>query len=214
MTPRQRHDATVDRLATDLSALFGRGAEYTVLTRPRWQFLDGFPDCITTFDLAVIRANPQWLVSADGPVLGPDHAPVTAVNVVEADTLEGDTIRIPNTLVRTAVSEYVLFDPTGDALRPVFQTSLRRDNELVRLWPGFHGVFFSCLDFRLDVRGHELVASACGRGRVEEELFVLRWERERIDPADTMKRAGLDERIAKLESRRLQRRPTWDEVAP
>src|SRR4051794_25539569 len=122
MRPQQRHDATVERLTADLSALFAPAAKFVVLTRARCQLLDGFPTCLTVFDVCVTRANAHWLVTPEGPVVSPDDAPIVAVNVVTADSLGGDLIRTPNTLARTAVSEYVLFDPTGEVLRPAFQT--------------------------------------------------------------------------------------------
>ena len=209
MTPAERHDATVERLAAGLAEVL-RDRPYTVLTDARCQLIDGFPDAISTFDVAVGRSNPRWLTHPGGPALGPDDNPRLGVNVVTADTLEEDLIRIPNTLARTGVTEYVLFDPAGDVLRPAFQTFWRRDEDIGRHWPAMHGVFFSGLDFRLDVRGPELAVSPCGRGHVEEELFVLRWERDRLGPSDP-KRAGYEARITKLEARRLIPRGSWEE---
>ncbi|MBX9581786.1 MAG: hypothetical protein K2X87_15895 [Gemmataceae bacterium] len=210
MTPHERHDATVERLAAGLAEVLASRPRYAVLTRVRCQLLDGFPDTISTFDVAVIPADARWLTHPGGPVLSPDDNPRLAVNVVTVETLAEDMIAVPNTLTRTAVSEYVLFDPTGEALRPALQEFWTSDGELRRGWTTNHGVFFSGLDIRIDVRGADLVATPCGRGHVEEELFVLRWERERLDPADP-KRAGYDARIAKLETRRLIRPGSWEE---
>jgi hypothetical protein len=212
MTSQQIHDATVDRLAAGLSDIFPDLGEHTVLRRVRCQLLDGFPECISTFDVVVVGANPRWQVMADGPVLGPEDAPWVAVNVVDSESLAEDTIGIPNTLGRTGVSEYVLFDPNGEFLRPAFQSFWNQDGELRRSWPALHGVFFSGLNFRLDVRGTDLIASRCGRGRVEEELFVLRWERDRLDPHDSATRTGLDARITRLEERRMRPRSSLDGV--
>jgi hypothetical protein len=210
MTPAERHDATVERLAAGLAEGLASKPRYAVLTRVRCQLLDGFPDAITTFDVAVIRSNPRWLTHPGGPVLSPDDNPRLGVDVVTADSLEADLMRVPNTLYQTAVSEYALFDPTGEVLRPAFQTFWKMDGEVRRHWPAMHGVFFSGLDVRLDARGPDLIVSPCGRGHVEEELFVLRRERDRLGPDDG-RRAGLDARIAKLEARRPIPRGSWEE---
>jgi hypothetical protein len=198
VTFAERHDAVVEKLAADLRALLATDKDRVVLTRVRCQLLDGFPTCLTTFDVAVLNAEPRWLVTTDGPVLEPDGAPVVGINVVTADSLEADTIRTPNVLARTAVSDYVLFDPSGGVMRPVFQAFWNGHGELNRSWPGLKGVFFSGSGFRLDVVGGELVASRCGSRLIEEELFVLRHER------DVLGLGERDARIAKLEARLLE----------
>lgn len=210
MTPAEQHDATVERLAAGLAEVL-RARPYTVLTGVRCQLIDGFPDAISTFDVAVAGRNPRWLTHPGGPVLGPDDNPRLGVNVVTAESLEADLLRTPNSLYQTGVSEYVVFDPTGDVLRPAFQTFWKMDGEIRRHWPALHGVFFGGLDVRFDVRGPELVVSPCGRGHVEEELFVLRYELDRLAPDDA-KRVGLEARIARLEARRLIPRGSWEEA--
>ena len=198
MVAQRLHDEVVERLAADLRALFTSTSDPTVLTYARCQLLDGFPTCLTTFDVAVLHTEPRWLVTAGGPIPEPGDIPRVGINVVAADTLDGDTIAIPNTLARTAVSEYVLFDPTGEVLRPSFQTFWKGNDELNRSWPGIKGVFFSRLGFRLDVRDGTLAVSRCGPILIEEELFVLRYER------DALGAAGRGTRITKLEARLLE----------
>lgn len=210
MTPAELHDATVERLAAGLAEVLAARPRYSVRTRVRCQLLDGFPDAVTTFDVGVVPADARWLTHPGGPVVAPGDAPRLGVSVVTADTLAEDMIAVPNTLARAAVGAYVLFDPTGEVLRPRLQTFWVADDGLNRHWPAMHGVFFSGLDVRFDVCGPDLIASACGRGHVEEELFVLRWERERLGPSDP-KRAGYDARIAKLETRRLIPLGSWEE---
>src|SRR5947209_6358577 len=110
------HDEVVAQLAEDLRRLLG--SDRPVLTAARCQLLDGFPECFTTFDVAVFWEEPQWWVNDLGSQLGPHKAPCVGVNVVTAESLEEDTIRTPNILARTGVSEYVLFDPNAEVLRP------------------------------------------------------------------------------------------------
>lgn len=170
-----------------------------MLSGARCQLLDGFPTCVTAFDLAVVRIESRWIVTSDGPMLPPEAAPRVGINVVAADTLENDTISTPNTLARTAVSEYVLFDPSAEVMRPSFQAFWKEHGELNRSWPAIKGTFFSRAGFRLDARRGELVVSKCGEHRTEEELFVLRYERDELGTR------GLDTRIAKLEARLIER---------
>ncbi|MDB5313512.1 MAG: hypothetical protein JWO38_7714 [Gemmataceae bacterium] len=211
MTTPEIHDGTIERLAARLGDLLRPAGEYVVQTHVACQLLNEFPTALSMFDVAVIGASPCWLTGVGGrSVLSPADAPVLAVNVVTGDTLEADTLRIPNTLARTAVHEYVTFDPTATVLRPAFQAFVISDGELIRLWPAFHGVFFSSLDIRLDVRVTDLVATACGRGRVEEELFVLRWERDKLDPTDSSGRDKLDAQIARLMMPRTPRGGTGE----
>lgn len=203
MTPERLHDDAANRLAQGLSAALAPGGEYAVLTGVRAQLLDGFPDCLTAFDVAVTGPDPQWLVAAQGPVLAPAAAPRVAINVVSAKSLAEDFIRTPGLLARTGVAEYVLFDPTAEVLRPAFQTFRKTNGELTPLWPALHGVFFSHHGFRLDHRGRELHVSACPGARDESELFAVRWELEGLAPVDVGRRDRLRARIAQLEARRF-----------
>lgn len=144
------HDDTVGRLADALkSALADR--RRTVVTSLRWQPMSEFPNVVETFDVAVVPADSGLLHGKT--LVPPRETPMFLLDVVTLENgYDAEFYDHPILLLTTSVSEYVLFDPTAEVLRPSLQAIAKWDDGWRRTRCG-DGVLDSCQGFRLDVRG-------------------------------------------------------------
>lgn len=202
------HNKSAARFVIALEEVLGAAGKYTVLSNVRWQSIREIPEAVTLFDVAVVPADACWTSTDDGrPTLVTGSCPRLAVNFVSAENLQAAMVSTPNTLPGTGLSEYVLFDPTGDVMRPVFQGLVSFDGMLRHSWPTLHSTFFSRLNIRLDVYGPDIRPTQCVDSLVEEELFVWEWERSQLSCSDQITPSGLDSRIERLKSRLRHPRP-------
>lgn len=178
---------------------------YAVVAGGRCQPIDGLPQYVVTFDVMVVRAEAEWLTSVSGAILSPRTPPVSAIDVVTPRTLTECLADKPDLLNVGGLSEYVVYDPTADVLRPRLQAHRRIDGGYRPVRSALSGVLFARPRFALDARGPEVLVSACGPPDAEEGLFALRAVRaglaERTDGRAAGELARLDGEIRGAEAR-------------
>ncbi|HET6575547.1 MAG TPA: hypothetical protein VFG68_18230 [Fimbriiglobus sp.] len=200
----------MERLIRDLEAHFQADPDYTICGRTHWQPLDGFPNYVPLFDVMVIEGPAPLRRQEDGAiVLDRAASPVTIIDVVSRESCEEEFYDKPDALVRSAVYEYCLFDPSGDVLRPSLHAARKQDGVFHPRRSCLRGVFFSAAGFRLTIRTSAINVSACGQALDEEKLFECQGQLERLlGRADTTEKqiGGLQQRIAQLDQRLANQR--------
>ena len=109
-------------------------------------------------------------------VLSPRTPPVTAIDVVAANTLKRDLLDKPGLLNDTGLGEYVIYDPTSEVLRPELQVYRRQSGGGIYQVPtGLNGAFFSKLGFQFQFDEMDIWVRSSGPVHLEEELYLLRF---------------------------------------
>lgn len=194
VTRKQLHDATVARLYDSLRAVV-RGV--VVLRDVLWAPHDVFPNYAHVFDLVLLgsRAAVTVVDESTGRV-----AIKGAVTVID-DDCEPEFYDKANLLYFTSVYEYVLFDPTGELMRPNFHAYRKDDLGFRPVRSCAAGTFFSTLQFRLDAEGAEIRVASSGRLHYEEELLKCRLAYKKKPTPQ------LAEKIQTLERKAMEPRP-------
>lgn len=195
------HDETVARLAAAIKEIVERDSRRVVATGVRWQVMEEFPNCVETFDIAVLPAESGLAVGKT--LVPPREVPTTLIDVItpECDT-ESEFYDKPDWLLQTSISEYCLLDPTNEVMRPYLNAARKNLTDgWDRLKTCSHGTFFSRCGFRIDANLPAPKVSPCGPARIEEKLVACRAIRANVVLKGRVPDAGLDEQIRKLEEK-------------
>jgi hypothetical protein len=199
-----QHDQTASVLASGLRFLFAPAGEWSVLSRVRWQPLEGFPNCVYTFDVMIVPAEAKFDLDAGRGCLGPDMLPTTIIDIIRQDSWEEEFYDKPDILCLAGMYEYCLWDPTAERLRPPLDAVRRRDSGYRKTRTAASGVFFSATGFRLDVEGSNFTIGSCSQTYEEEELFIA----ERLLDAALKRaeqgRSAVESLTAKVERLRVE----------
>ena len=163
------HDRTVDAIATAIRTALDGDDDHLVFTHIPWESLEGFPELVELLDIAVVPIQRQFDRSKP-PYIGPLTSVTTIIDVLDAESLDTDFYHRHDYLTRSCAQEHLLFDPTGELMRPALQGFRQDDTGLERLSSCHHGVFFSSGKYRLVFAGGEVNGVRCDTFR-EEELF-------------------------------------------
>jgi len=192
------HDRTVEAIADAIRSSVPK--HEFVYTKVEWQPMEDFPECLETLDVVVVSKQPSFDGTDKRPFLGWLIALTTVIDVVDGSTFEADFIDRPNLLMRTAAHEHLLFDPTGDLMRPQMQ-GFRTGDEMERLTSCNHGVFYSSGKYRLDFLDGRFTAAPCDTYH-EERAFDSAMKGKRGVPSEEIRRVIAN---GKREAKRLRR---------
>jgi hypothetical protein len=173
VTRTELHDATVDRLYEAISTAPSLRPNYHVLKSVTWAPDIDFPKHEYLFDIVLVHGTPSFTVEDGVTRLTGRNCVATVIDILGED-IEAEFYDKPDSLFQSSTTEYVLFDPSGELMRPSLQVLCKRDDSLEQVRSARYGVFFSWCGFRLDVRGAEFTVSRSGRPWVEEDLLKCR----------------------------------------
>jgi hypothetical protein len=204
MNDAEQHDRTASALASALRSLLAPAGEWSVLSRARWQPLEGFPDCVYIFDVMIVESEAKLDLDASRGCLGPDVLPTTIIDVIRRDDWEEEFYDKPDILYQSGVYEYCLWDPTAERLRPPLHALRRRDSGYRNTRTSTKGVFFSTTGFRLDIDGADFTVSRCSQACEEEELFIAERLLDAALKRAEQERSAVDSLTAKVERLRAE----------
>ncbi len=193
MTRTELHDATVDRLFEAIRTAPSLRPSYHALKGVTWAPHRDFPKHEYLFDIVLVHGTPSFAVEGGVTRLTGRNGVTTVIDVID-DGYEPEFYDKPDCLWFSSTTEYVLFDPSGELMRPSLHVGRKRDDWFQPARSAKDGVFFSTAGFRLDVRGAEFTVSRSGRPWVEEDLLKCRKVYEQNpNPALAKKIAELEE---------------------
>ncbi|MEO2092374.1 MAG: hypothetical protein ABGY75_23220 [Gemmataceae bacterium] len=197
MTRTELHDQTVDRLYEAIRFAPSLRPNYHALKGVTWATHSDFPQYEYLFDIVLVHGAPRFTLENGTTRLAGRNRVTTVIDVID-DGCETEFYDKPDALWFSSTCEYVLFDPSGELMRPSLHVVRKRDDWFQPARSAKDGVFFSTCGFRLDVRGPEFSISPSGRPRVEEELLKCRKTFEKHpNPALTVKIRELEEEARK-----------------
>ena len=195
------HDEAVERLRCELEKFNGRHRKFQILSNVRWAAVDGFPECAPIFDVLVFDADRPAKLLPDGTAIGWSPSAIAAFDVIDRDQgYEEEYYDKPDNLILSGLQQYVLWDPSGEVMRPSLMIGEKWDGGWRTISTASSGVLFSILGCRLDFSPDDVVASPCGSRWSEIKLFNLIRVRESKlqDPAALEK---LDRKIQELKAK-------------
>jgi hypothetical protein len=194
MTRSEQHDATVDRLFEAIRTAPSLRPSYHALKGVTWAPDTDFPKHEYLFDIVLTHGSPSFTVEGGITRLTGRNGVTTVIDIID-DGYEPEFYDKPSSLFQSSTTEYVLYDPSGEIMRPSLQVVRKQDDWFQPSRAAKDGVFFSTTGIRLDVRGSEFTLSRSGRPWVEEDLLKCRKVFEKNpNPALAKKIGELEER--------------------
>lgn len=197
------HDATVDALFEALSIFARSKGGLTILKRQLWTPHIHLTSVEERFDILVVGGEPVFEHRDGKTRLTNDANVITAIDVLD-ENYEPEFYDKPDLVRFSLAQEYVIYDPTGEYMRPRLSAALRDDHDLNSVRTAAWGFFFSDAGYRLNVNDGEALIAASGAPRVESKLL----EAERVFAKHP--NPSLSEKIEQLRAKLLKGRKKRD----